>query len=239
MTLRVSVIVPTYNEEATILQILREIGKQSVDGVAFEVIVVDDGSRDRTVELLEADPSLYHMLIKQPKNGGKGAAVLAGLRAATGEYVLFQDADLEYSPSHYAALLFPVLNFDAQIVLGSRFLAARYTRVQFFWHKVGNSVITAIFNVLFNTTFTDIFTCYVLYRRDLLNPSELISMGWDQHAEILCRIVPRSKVIYEIPVSYQGRSYEEGKKIMAHHVVPVIWTIIRRRLGMSRAMPKP
>jgi len=195
MTLRVSVIVPTYNEEATILQILREIGKQSVDGVAFEVIVVDDGSRDRTVELLEADPSLYHMLIKQPKNGGKGAAVLAGLRAATGEYVLFQDADLEYSPSHYAALLFPVLNFDAQIVLGSRFLAARYTRVQFFWHKVGNSVITAIFNVLFNTTFTDIFTCYVLYRRDLLNPSELISMGWDQHAEILCRIVPRSKVI--------------------------------------------
>jgi glycosyltransferase involved in cell wall biosynthesis len=233
MTLRVSVIVPAYNEEATILQILREIRKQAVDGVQFEVIVIDDGSRDKTVALLEAHPSLYNKLIKQPKNGGKGAAVLAGLRAASGDYILFQDADLEYSPSHYAALLFPVQNFGAQIVMGSRFLAAQYTRVQFFWHKVGNSVITKIFNALFNTTFTDIFTCYLLYRRDLLNPDELISMGWEQHAEILCRVVPRSKIIYEVPVSYQGRGYGEGKKIMARHAIPVILTIIRRRMFPS------
>ena len=102
--------------------------------------------------------------------------------------------------------------------------------MQFFWHKVGNTLITRIFNILFNTTFTDIFTCYVLFRRDLLDPNELGSTGWEQHAEILCRIVPRSKVIYEVPVSYQGRSYEEGKKIMAHHAIPVILTIIRRRL---------
>jgi glycosyltransferase involved in cell wall biosynthesis len=238
MTLRLSVIVPAYNEEATILQILGEVRKQTVEGVEFEVIVIDDGSKDATIALLEANPTLYDVLVKQPKNGGKGAAVLAGLRVATGDYILFQDADLEYSPSHYAALLFPVLNFGAQIVMGSRFLAARYTRVQFYWHKVGNSVITSIFNALFNTTFTDIFTCYLLYRRDLLNPNELISMGWDQHAEILCRVVPRAKIIYEIPVSYQGRSYEEGKKIMAHHVIPVITTIVRRRLGMSRSVPK-
>jgi len=237
MTLRLSVIVPAYNEEATILQILREVRKQSIEGVELEVIVIDDGSKDATVALLEVDPTLYDVLIKQPKNGGKGAAVLAGLRAATGHYILFQDADLEYSPSHYAALLFPVLNFGAQIVMGSRFLAARYTRVQFFWHKVGNSVITTIFNALFNTTFTDIFTCYLLYRRELLDPDELVSMGWEQHAEILCRVVPRAKIIYEVPVSYQGRSYEEGKKIMAHHVIPVIMTIVRRRLGASRALP--
>ena len=231
MTLRVSVIVPAYNEEATILQILREIRKQSVEDVQFEVIVIDDGSRDKTVALLEANTDLYDKLIKQPKNGGKGAAVLAGLRAATGDYILFQDADLEYSPSHYAALLFPVRNFGAHVVMGSRFLASQYTRVQFFWHKVGNSVITRIFNILFNTTFTDIFTCYLLYRRDLLDPSELVSVGWEQHAEILCRVVPRAKVIYEVPVSYQGRTYEEGKKIMAHHAIPVILTIVRRRLG--------
>ena len=233
MTLRVSVIVPAYNEEATILQILREVRKQAVDGVEFEVIVIDDGSRDKTVALLEASPNLYDRLIKQPKNGGKGAAVLAGLRAASGDYVLFQDADLEYSPSHYAALLFPVQNFGAQIVMGSRFLAAQYTRVQFYWHKVGNSVITKIFNILFNTTFTDIFTCYLMFRRDFLNPDDLVSTGFEQQAEILCRIVPRAKVIYEVPVSYQGRSYEEGKKIMAHHVVPVIFTIIRYRLFAS------
>ena len=233
MTLRVSVIVPAYNEEATILQILREVRKQAVDGVQFEVIVIDDGSRDRTVALLEGHPNLYDKLIKQPKNGGKGAAVLAGLRAASGDYILFQDADLEYSPSHYAALLFPVQNFGAQVVMGSRFLAAQYTRVQFFWHKVGNSVITKTFNVLFNTTFTDIFTCYLLYRRDLLDPDELVSMGWEQHAEILCRVVPRSKIIYEVPVSYQGRGYDEGKKIMARHAIPVILTIIRRRMFPS------
>jgi glycosyltransferase involved in cell wall biosynthesis len=234
MTLRVSVIVPAYNESATILQILREVRSQSVDGAAFEIIVVDDGSHDNTVALLEAHRNLYDKLIKQPKNGGKGAAVLAGLRAATGDYVLFQDADLEYSPAHYAALLFPMRNFSAQIVMGSRFLAAQYTRVQYYWHKVGNSVITRIFNILFNTTFTDIFTCYLLFRRDLLNPDDLVSMGFEQQAEILCRIVPRAKVIYEVPISYQGRNYEEGKKIMAHHVVPVIFTIIRHRLFASR-----
>jgi glycosyltransferase involved in cell wall biosynthesis len=237
MTSRVSIIVPAYNEEATILQILREIRKQSVSGVEFEVVVIDDGSRDSTVALLESSPDLYDKLVKQPKNGGKGAAVLAGLRVATGEYILFQDADLEYSPSHYSILLFPVKNFGAQIVMGSRFLAAPYSRVQFFWHKVGNELVTLIFNVLFNTTFTDIYTCYLLYKRDLLKPEELVSRGWEQHAEILCRVVPRAKVIYEVPVSYHGRSYDEGKKIRARDAIPVIWTIIRRRLGVSRAMP--
>jgi glycosyltransferase involved in cell wall biosynthesis len=234
VNLRVSVIVPAYNEEATILQILREVRTQSIGGVEFEVIVVDDGSRDKTVALLESNPDLFDRLIKQPKNGGKGAAVLAGLRVASGDYILFQDADLEYSPSHYAALLFPVLNFGAQVVMGSRFLASQYTRVQFYWHRVGNKVITKIFNVLFDTTFTDVFTCYMLYRRELLNPDELVSLGWEQHAEILCRIVPRAKVIYEVPVNYQGRSYDEGKKIMAHHVFPVILTIIRRRISSSK-----
>ncbi len=237
MTSRVSVIVPAYNEENTILQILREIRKQSVTDVEFEVVVIDDGSRDRTVALLESSPELYDKLVKQPKNGGKGAAVLAGLRVATGDFILFQDADLEYSPSHYAMLLFPVQNFGAQIVMGSRFLAAPYSRVQFFWHKVGNKLVTHIFNILFNTTFTDIYTCYLLYRRDLLKPAELVSTGWEQHAEILCRVVPRARVVYEVPVSYHGRSYDEGKKIRARDAIPVIWTIIRRRLGRSRSMP--
>lgn len=234
MTLRVSVIVPAYNEAATIIQILQQVRKQAIDGVQFEVVVIDDGSRDDTVAILERNPELYDRLIKRAKNGGKGAAVLDGLRAATGQYILFQDADLEYSPSHYASLLFPVQNFGAQVVMGSRFLAAQYSRVQFFWHKVGNTLITLIFNCLFNTTFTDIFTCFLLFERDLLNPNELVSMGFSQHAEILCRIVPRSKVVYEVPVSYQGRSYEEGKKIGARHAFPVILTIIRYRFTTTK-----
>lgn len=227
---RVSVIVPAFNEEATIIEILREVRAQSVDGVEFEIVVVDDGSKDRTVALLEANPTLYDRLIKQAKNGGKGAAVLAGLRAASGQYVLFQDADLEYSPSEYKALLFPVLEFGAELVMGSRFAAPRYTRVQYFWHKFGNRLITLMFNVLFNTTFTDIYSCYLMFRRDLVDPASLRSMGWAQQAEILSRAARRAKVIYEVPISYHGRSYEEGKKIRARHTIGVVLMILRCRL---------
>ena len=230
MTIAISVIIPVYNEQTTIIEILREVRAQSVEGATFEIIVIDDGSRDKTAALLEESSELYDKLIRQPRNGGKGSAVLAGLREASGDFILFQDADLEYSPSHYAALLYPVQNFGADLVMGSRFVSTQYTRVQFFWHKVGNTVITLLFNVLFNTTFTDIYTCYLLYRRNLLDPGELATTGWEQHAEILCRTVPRAKIIYEVPVNYHGRSYAEGKKIMARHAIPVILTIVRRRL---------
>jgi glycosyltransferase involved in cell wall biosynthesis len=232
----ISVIIPAFNEHATIIDLLREVRKQSVDDVEFEVIVIDDGSTDNTVALLEANPSLYDKLVKQPKNGGKGAAVTAGLKIATGDYILFQDADLEYSPSCYAALIYPVKAFGAEIVMGSRFITTQFIRVQYFWHKIGNMLITLLFNVLFNTTFTDIYTCYLLYKRNLLKPDELVSHGWEQHAEILCRTVLRAKIIYEVPVSYHGRSYEEGKKIRARHVIPVIFMIIRRRLLKARGI---
>src|SRR5689334_6752866 len=121
--LRLSVLIPAYNEEATIVELLETVRAQSVPGVELEVIVVDDGSKDRTVALLDANPSLYDKLIKQPRNGGKGAAVRAGLAHATGDYILFQDADLEYDPSEYVKLLQPVLRFDADVVVGSRMLA--------------------------------------------------------------------------------------------------------------------
>jgi len=230
--LTVSIVVPAYNEQATIVELLTKVREQKVDGVRFEVIVVDDGSTDGTGTLLAKHPALYDALVTQPKNMGKGAAVLAGLQIATGQYVLFQDADLEYSPSYYQALLHPVLAFGADIVMGSRFMAAQYVRVQFFWHKIGNKVITTIFNLLFNTTFTDIYTCYLLYRRELVKPGELRTRGWEQHAEILCRAVRQAKAIYEVPVSYHGRSYEEGKKIRAAAAFPVILTILRCRFGV-------
>ena len=228
--LKISVIIPAFNEEATIVPLLELVAAQNIENVAFEVIVVDDGSKDRTIELLENRTELYSKLVRLTKNGGKGAAVKAGLTEATGDYILFQDADLEYDPGDYAALLFPLLKFDADIVMGSRFIAPKYTRVSYFWHKIGNRMITLLFNVLNNTTFTDIYSCYLIYRRSLLDQNELTTTGWEQHAEILSRTVAKARSIYEVPISYHGRTYEEGKKIKARHIIAVFWTILVRRL---------
>jgi glycosyltransferase involved in cell wall biosynthesis len=226
----VSVIVPAYNEEATILGLLGRVSEQQIDGAKFEVLVVDDGSTDGTVRLLEKNPGLYAKLVKRPRNGGKGAAVRDGLREATGDYVLFQDADLEYDPADYGKLLKPVLDFDADIVMGSRLVASPCTRVSYFWHKLGNKFITFVFNILNNTTFTDVYSCYLLYRRDLVAADELVTEGWEQHAEILSRAVAKAKSMYEVPINYYGRTYEEGKKIRAHHALVILWTMLVRRI---------
>ena len=225
-----TVLVPAYNEEATILRILERVGEQKINGVNIEVLVVDDGSTDRTVELLELNPSLYTRLIKRPLNGGKGAAIKAGLIEAGGDYVLFQDADLEYDPAEYEKLLRPVLDFDADIVMGSRLVASPCTRVSYFWHKFGNRLITLVFNILNNTTFTDVYSCYLLYRRELIDHKDLRADGWEQQAEILSRAVARAQSMFEVPISYYGRTYAEGKKIKAHHAIAVLWMIVVRRV---------
>ncbi len=225
----ISVLVPAYNEERTILTILERIAAQKVEGVSLEVLVVDDGSTDGTVALLEGRPELYAKLVRMPQNGGKGAAVRAGLKAASGRFVLFQDADLEYDPRDYHRLCRPVVEHAAEIVMGSRLVAPEYTRVHYFWHKVGNRFITFLFNVLYNTTFTDIYSCYLLYRRDLVDPDHLRSDGWEQHAEILCKATKAARVLYETPINYHGRTYDEGKKIRPIHTVAVIAMILTER----------
>ena len=226
----VSVLIPAYNEDSTILEILRKVKAVTYTGVKFEVLVIDDGSNDRTIELLEANPDLFSQLIKMPQNGGKGAAVKAGLAAATGDYILFQDADLEYDPADFAKMLYPVVEHQADVVMGSRFIAPQNMRVSYFWHKVGNYLITFIFNILNNTTFTDAYSCYLMFRRDLIYAENLRTYGWEQHAEILSIVIQRGKVFYEVPISYHGRTYEDGKKIRAHHTIAVIWTMIKMRL---------
>ena len=224
-----SIIIPAYNEEKTVLALLERVNGQSVDGIDLEIIVVNDGSADNTLALLESHPNLYTKLVSLEKNSGKGAAVKAGLEAACGEFILFQDADLEYDPAEYGIMCEPILKYGAEIVMGSRFMAPRMTRVAYFWNKVGNRVITFFFNLLNNTTFSDIYSCYLLFRRDLLRLEKLKTVGWEQHAEILSLIVNRTTVIYEVPISYHGRSKKEGKKIRAYHVIPVLWTIAVRR----------
>ena len=229
--IKISVLVPAYNEQATIIKILELIHKQVVEGVELEIIVIDDCSVDKTGELLEERPDLYSKLIRLAKNGGKGAAAIAGLKVATGEYVIFQDADLEYDPNDYRKLFQPVLSFNADVVMGSRMVGSPITRVSYFWHKVGNRLITFIFNILNNTTFTDVYSCYLLYRRSLVSVENLTTFGWEQHAEILTEAVAQGKRYFEVPINYYGRTYNEGKKIRAHHVIPVVWTMFCKRLS--------
>lgn len=232
--LKLSIIIPAYNEQDSIIEVLKAVAANPVDKVEYEVIVIDDGSTDGTRDKLAANPQLYQQLIAMPKNGGKGAAVKAGLARATGEYILFQDADFEYDPADYVKLLGPVLRFRADIVMGSRLSAPPVTRVYYFWNKVASKTLTWLFNVRFNVAFTDIFSCYLLYRRALLNPDELKTLGWEQHVEILTLAVPRARRMYEVPVSYYGRSYDEGKKIRYYHVFPMLKTILFRALGQKR-----
>ena len=232
--LKLSVLVPAYNERGTILAVLRAVRSQSIEGVTIEIIVVDDGSTDGTPDVVESQPDLFDRFLQLPENLGKGGAVKAGLKEATGDYVLFQDADQEYDPGEYRKMLMPAQKHNADVIMGSRMLAPPYTRVHYYWHRVGNRVISFIFNIVNNTTFTDIYSCYLMFRRDLVDPDELTTIGWEQHAEILTIASARGNIRYEVPITYHGRTYEEGKKIRARHIIKVIWTIIVKGLRRWR-----
>ena len=228
--MKLSILIPIFNEENTILSILEEIKKQNFTKFDYEIIVINDGSTDNTQEILEKNPSMYDSLYKLEVNSGKGAAIIKGLQNSTGDYIIFQDADLEYSPKDYKKIISVIDKFNAEVVIGSRFLSPEYTRVHNFSHKLGNKFITLLFNILNNTTFTDIYSCYLCFEKSLLDIDKLKSKGWEQHAEILCNVVQKSKIHYEVPVSYSGRSYEEGKKIRGRHSFKVILMILKKSL---------
>ena len=223
-------IIPIYNEENTLLEILNKVNSQSTDEFNLEIIVIDDCSTDGSRKIIESNLDLVSNYIKLEKNGGKGKAVREGLKKATGDYILFQDGDLEYNPEDYNKIFKVIENFDADIIIGSRFLSPEYTRVHYFFHKVGNRTITLIFNLLYNTTFTDIYSCYLCFKRSLITPEKLKTNGWEQHAEILAKAVKTSSIHYEVPISYSGRTFEDGKKIKARHSLSVIYAILKYRL---------
>lgn len=230
-----SIIIPAYNEEATILTILQRVNSVIVPGVKKEVIVIDDGSKDKTAEIVRNHPELHSKFIALTKNGGKGAAVIAGLKNATGEFILFQDADLEYDPADYPKLLHVLCNYRADVVLGSRVLAPQIIRVHYGLNKWGNKILTGFFNLMYNKTFTDIYTCYLAFRRQLVNPDSLKTFGFEQQAEILGQCVNNGKIFYEVAISYHGRDFAEGKKIKARHAIAVLWTIFKCRLFQQKA----
>tara|TARA_B100002051_G_scaffold112214_1_gene106805 strand:- start:693 stop:1385 length:693 start_codon:yes stop_codon:yes gene_type:complete len=227
--INVSIIIPVYNEENTIIDILKVVKGQKVSNIKFEVIVVDDGSNDNTGFLLNKNKHLYDKIVINKKNSGKGFAIKQGINVAKGSYILFQDADMEYDPNDYKNILRPVKNFNADLVIGSRLSGPPVTRVSYFWNKQGNRLITFLFNLFYNTTFTDIYSCYVVIKKNLLNINKIKTNGWEQQAEILSQVVLKSKVIFEVPINYFGRSYEEGKKIRPYHIFKIIFIIIYKR----------
>jgi glycosyltransferase involved in cell wall biosynthesis len=227
--MKISIIIPLYNEESTIIKLLNKVNAQKESKVDLEIIVIDDCSTDNTIELLKKNDELFDKIIELKKNLGKGGAVRKGLEIATGDYILFQDGDLEYNPEDYKKIFEMLENYKAEIVIGSRFLAPEFTRVHYFFHKVGNRLITLLFNVLYNSTFTDIYSCYLCFKTELIDPKKIKTNGWQQHAEILATAVKKSKVHYEVPISYAGRTFDEGKKIRARHTISVVYTIIKKR----------
>ena len=226
----ISIIIPAFNEESTIIELLNSVNEQRNEDYELEIIVIDDNSTDSTRQLLQENSVLYTKLICLEKNLGKGGAVREGLKNSTGSYVLFQDADLEYNPFEYKKIFKIIDEFSADVIIGSRFLSPEFTRVHYYFHKLGNKFITGLFNLFYNTTFTDIYSCYLCFKRELIDPIKLKSNSWSQHAEILATAVKSSKIFYEVPISYSGRTFEEGKKIKARHTLSVIYMIIKKRL---------
>ncbi len=227
---KLSVIVPVYNEEKTIIATLRRIEETKDDRIEYEIIVINDGSNDSTLELLKSNNNLYQHLIDGKQNFGKGYAVKRGLELSTGEYVIFQDGDLEYDPEDFSKFIDVIQKFQADIVIGSRFNYNKYTRSFNILNKLGNYVLTFFFNILYNSTFTDIYCCYLFFKKQLLDYQNLQTIGFEQHAEILCKLAKNGKKFFEVPVNYNGRTKNEGKKIRFYHIFPVLLRILIERI---------
>jgi len=220
-------VMPVYNEASTIEAILAQV---AATGLADEIIVVDDGSTDGTRPLLQtlaaANPAVR--LILQPRNLGKGTAVRAGIQAARSDLVLIQDADLEYDPREVPALLKPILEGRADVVYGSRFLGGA-RRTTMFWHMIANKLLTLMTNVLYNSILSDMETGYKLFRREVIQAIPLRSRRFDFEPEVTAKLLRRRIRIFEVPISFNPREYDEGKKIGLKDAFAAVWTLLKYR----------
>ncbi len=221
-----SVIVPVFNERSTVAEIVRRMRSVELP-VEREIVVVDDGSDDGTAAVLTQLRDSTVRVVAHPQNRGKGAAIRTGLESATGDLVLVQDADLEYDPEDWPRLLAPVLKGRARVVYGSRFTGER--RNMLFLHWVGNRFLSLITNVLYNSTLSDMETCYKLFDRRVLDGIQLQADRFDFEPEFTAKVLRRGIRIYEVPISYAGRELSEGKKITWQDGVTALWTLVKYR----------
>ena len=227
--MKLSIIIPVFNEEKTIIHILNKINKSLIVRENYEIIVVDDGSDDKTSKLLQDNKNLYDKIFVNSSNKGKGYSVKKGLEHASGTHIIFQDADMEYDPKDFKKFEKIFKEFDADGIIGSRIIYSEYSRSHNILNKIGNRILTSIFNILYNTTFTDIYSCYFAFKKELVDEKLLKTNGFEQHAEILCKVIKKGDKFYEVPISYNGRNLSEGKKIRAYHFFLVLYEIIKQR----------
>ncbi len=227
-----SIIMPVYNEEGTISEILRQVravGPEQGLSLDKEIIVIDDGSTDRTPEILVQEAEAGDLIVlRHAKNLGKGAAVRTGLARCSGDIVLIQDADLEYDPRDYPTLVKPILEGRVVAVYGSRFLGPR--KAMLFWHMLGNKFLTLVTNVLYNAILSDMETGYKVLEGELARSLDIQSQGWGIDPEITAKVLRRGHRIFEVPISYYGREYYEGKKITWRDALVVLWTLLKYRM---------
>ncbi|MGE5478294.1 MAG: glycosyltransferase family 2 protein [Bacteroidales bacterium] len=229
---KLSVVIPCYNEEKTLETVVNRVLEADRCGLELEVVIVDDGSRDRSMEVMK-DLASRHPEIVTASNGvnqGKGAALRNGFKTATGDIVLVQDADLEYDPNEYPKLLGPILDGRADVVFGSRFKGGEECRVLYFWHSVGNKVLTLASNMFTNINLTDMETCYKVFKREIIQAVTIEENRFGFEPEITAKVAKMHPRIFEVGISYNGRTYEEGKKIGWKDGVRALYCIVRYNL---------
>ncbi len=230
---KLTVIIPCYNERRTILEIVNRVKNAPVNPI--EIIIVDDASDDGSTELIreQIEPAV-HKVIYHPKNLGKGAALRSGFQEATGDIVVVQDADLEYDPREYPKLMDPIISGNADVVFGSRFMGGNPHRVVYFWHMVANRFLTLISNMFTNINLTDMETCYKMFRREVIQSITIQENRFGFEPEITAKVAKDGCRIYEVGISYYGRTYAEGKKIGWRDGFRAIYSILKYNLFKSR-----